>query len=129
MFDVKLEGLGQLQKQLEELADAAQALDGNLCELRFEPQNEESVRDAITQMEASVDNRIAKWRGNPGVRDISGRRPSRPSGNKFPKRQALLKIRLRKHEAMRQHLLVSTVLGESSTTGKKTLLSRVRSTE
>jgi len=71
MFEIKIEGLGQLQKHLEELEEAARALDGNLCDLRFDPSNEQSVRDAIHKMETSVDAKVARWRDNSAVREIA----------------------------------------------------------
>ena len=71
MFNVKIEGLEGLQKHLDELAEAVRALDGKLCDLQFDPSNEESVRDAISKMEITVDARIARWRGNPAVREIA----------------------------------------------------------
>jgi hypothetical protein len=71
MFDIKIEGLDALQREMNELADAARALDGNVCDLRFDPSSEQSVRDAITRMEAAVDAKIARWRSNPSVRAIA----------------------------------------------------------
>jgi hypothetical protein len=37
MFEVKIEGLEKVQQELGELADAVSALDGDLCNLRFDP--------------------------------------------------------------------------------------------
>jgi len=71
MFEVKIEGLERIQQELGEFADAVSALDGNLCDLRFDPHDKDSVRSAITQMETAVDARTAKWRGNPAVREIA----------------------------------------------------------
>jgi len=71
MFEVKIEGFEKLQRELSELADAARALDGNLCDLRFDPGDENSVRDAITRMEAAVDAKTARWRSNAAVREIA----------------------------------------------------------
>jgi hypothetical protein len=71
MFKVEIKGVDRLQKELKELGDAARALDGELCNLQFDPGNEESVRDAIARMESAVDAKLATWRGNPGVRAIA----------------------------------------------------------
>jgi hypothetical protein len=71
MFEVKMEGFEKLQRELSELADAARALDGNLCDLRFDPGDESSVRDAIARMEAAVDAKTARWRSNSAVREIA----------------------------------------------------------
>ena len=71
MFEVKIEGLEKVQQELGELADAVSALDGDLCDLRFDPHDGDSVRGAITQMEAAVDAKTARWRGNAAVRQIA----------------------------------------------------------
>ena len=71
MFEVKMEGFEKLQRELSELADAARALDGNFCDLRFDPGDKSSVRDAIARMEAAVDAKTARWRSNAAVREIA----------------------------------------------------------
>lgn len=70
MFEIKVEGLENVQKELEELADAVGALDGNLCDLRFDPNDKDSVHAAITQMETAVDAKTASWGSNAAVRDL-----------------------------------------------------------
>ena len=71
MFELKIEGLGQLEKHLKELEEAARALDGNLCDLRFDPSDEQSVNDAINKMEALVEAKVARWKDNSAVREIA----------------------------------------------------------
>jgi len=77
MFSVKIEGLEKVQRELEELGDAVRALDGTLCDLRFDPSDADSVRDAIAQMEKAVDAKTARWRNNSAVREIAQRSKER----------------------------------------------------
>lgn len=64
MSSVKITGLEKLQRELEEAQRALQALDGTIGTLRFKPDDPESVQEAIRQMEASVDAKVAPYRGN-----------------------------------------------------------------
>jgi len=77
MFNVKVEGLERVQKELAELADATAALDGTLCNVRFDPSNADSVREAISEMEKAVDTKTARWRSNSAVREIAQRSKER----------------------------------------------------
>lgn len=71
MFEFKIEGLDNFQRELTELSDAAKALDGEICDLSFNPNDKESVQAAIARMEAAVDAKIEKWRNNPAVRELA----------------------------------------------------------
>jgi hypothetical protein len=67
MFSVKITGLDQLQRQLEDAKRGFQALDGPLATLRFNPDDPASVRSAIQQMEEAVDAKVSSYAGNPLV--------------------------------------------------------------
>ena len=71
MLEFKIEGLDRFTKDLKELSDAAKALDGSVCELKFDPSDRDSVDAAIAKMEAAVDARIARWKGNSAVRALA----------------------------------------------------------
>jgi hypothetical protein len=71
MLSVKITGLEKLQRELEEAQRALQALDGTIATLRFKPNDPESVQEAIRQMEASVDAKVAPYRGNALVETVT----------------------------------------------------------
>jgi hypothetical protein len=68
---VKIEGLDKLQKELAEFGKAVSSLDGTICELRFNPEDQGSVREAISQMERAVDTKVARWRNNKTIMDLA----------------------------------------------------------
>lgn len=70
MFNVELSGFDELQKQLRDAQKALQALDGDLCSLRFDPSNPADVQRAIEEMEGIVDARISPYRNNPLVAPV-----------------------------------------------------------
>lgn len=67
---LKITGLDNLQKELEDAQRALQSLDGHLTTVKYDPNNAESVNAAIREMEAAVDAKVAPYRGNPLVESI-----------------------------------------------------------
>ena len=67
-MSVEIKGLNKLQREMQR---AFQALDGTIGTLQFQPDDRESVRAAIQEMEAAVDAKIAPYRGNAVVESIA----------------------------------------------------------
>ncbi len=66
-----MKGFDDLSKQLEEAQKAAQALDGEIGTLRFNPADPQDVQRAIKEMERIVDARFAPCRSNPLVQPFA----------------------------------------------------------
>ena len=67
----KIEGLDKLQKELDEVSKSLNALSGQVSSLQFDPGNEASVAAAVRKMEASVDAKVARYRNNPFVKELT----------------------------------------------------------
>ncbi len=70
MFRIEIKGLEELKLALEELSAALKELDGPIAQLRFDPRNEESISNAIREMESAVDAKTARYASNKYVRAI-----------------------------------------------------------
>ena len=68
---VRIQGLDKLTRQLDEAGKAAEALDGDLTTVNFDPSNAASVSEAVRQMERAVDQKVSRWRGNPLVEELA----------------------------------------------------------
>lgn len=62
MFEIK--GLDKLTKTLNELQKLSTELDGELGTIEFDSQSAESVKQAIVEMEAMVDNKFEGYSSN-----------------------------------------------------------------
>ena len=69
---IEIAGLDKLQRQFDELAKAASALDGEITKLSFDPHDPGSVDAAIQQMEEAIDARVEPYCDNPMVETIVG---------------------------------------------------------
>jgi hypothetical protein len=67
---LKITGLDNLKKQLDDAQRAFKALDGQLATVSFDPDNPASIQAAIRTMEAAVDDKVAPYRGNALVEGI-----------------------------------------------------------
>jgi hypothetical protein len=61
-FNVKITGLDEFQRKLDEFQKAMHSLDGTIAELRFDPKDPASVQRAVTEIEAAVDRKVAPYR-------------------------------------------------------------------
>jgi hypothetical protein len=61
---LRVTGLDQLAHKLEEASSAIKALDGQLTEVTFDPQDPSSVERAIFEVEAAIDAKVGSYRGN-----------------------------------------------------------------
>ena len=68
---LKISGIEQLTRQLEEVQKAADALEGDLASVSFDPADPASSDDAIARMERVVDDRVSRWADNPMVADLA----------------------------------------------------------
>lgn len=68
---IKITDLEKLQRELEDAQRAFESLDGTIATLRFNADDPESVEEAIRQMEAAVDARVAPYRGNALVSTVA----------------------------------------------------------
>jgi len=67
---LKISGLDNLQRQLEDAQRAFKALDGQVATVRFDPDNPESIDAAIRTMESAIDEKLAPYRDNAMVASI-----------------------------------------------------------
>jgi hypothetical protein len=67
-LDIKITGLDALTKTLEDAQRAIESIDGELATLRIDPNNPQA---AISEMERLVDAKLARYRGNAIVDQIS----------------------------------------------------------
>jgi hypothetical protein len=70
-MDIKITGFDRFQRQLDEAAKAFQALDGELASVKFNPNDPSSVEAAAVQIEQAIDAKIAPYRGNAIVENLS----------------------------------------------------------
>jgi hypothetical protein len=68
---LKIAGLDDFQKQLDQAAKALQSLDGEVTTLKFNPDDPASVEGAVVQMEQAIDLKIAPYRGNQIIEKIA----------------------------------------------------------
>jgi len=61
---MKIKGLDALQRKFKELEKAAAELDGDLAEVKFDPHDPQSIEQAIQQLNAAIDERIAGYERN-----------------------------------------------------------------
>jgi hypothetical protein len=65
-----IKGLDALSRQLDEFGKAAAALDGDIVSLSFDPDDPQSLRRAINDMERAVDAKASRYRSNPLAADL-----------------------------------------------------------
>jgi len=71
MISLKITGLDELQKQIDDAAKALQALDGELTAVRYNPNDPSSVEAAVVQIEQTIDAKISPYRGNKIVENLT----------------------------------------------------------
>jgi hypothetical protein len=65
MFNVKVTGLDQLQRKLNESLRGLQSLDGEIAAIQFNPGDPESVARAVREMETAVDAKAGSYANDP----------------------------------------------------------------
>jgi hypothetical protein len=61
-MSVKITGLDELQREMRLLADVAEALDGEIATLKFDPSDRTSVEQAIADMKLAIDEKVSGFR-------------------------------------------------------------------
>ncbi len=67
-----MNGLDDFTRKFKELGEAASALNGDITQLSFNPNDPGSIEAAIQQMEAAIDERVSSYAHNDLVMGISG---------------------------------------------------------
>ncbi|MEG8030647.1 hypothetical protein QP179_03140 [Sphingomonas aurantiaca] len=68
---IKITGLDGLTKKMSELEKAMAELDGDIASLNFDPHDPASIEQAIHQLNAAVDERVAAYAHNDLVAEIA----------------------------------------------------------
>ncbi|ODB44945.1 hypothetical protein BB427_00715 [Pseudoalteromonas sp. BMB] len=68
---LKITGLDKLQKELKEITQALNQLDGDLGAVSFDPHDPMSIEAAIQSVNQIVDNRIESYTDNPFVGSLA----------------------------------------------------------
>jgi hypothetical protein len=71
MFNIDISGLDKLQHDLREAQRALESLNGTITTLKFNRADPQNVKAAIQQMEAAIDRKILRYRGNPFVSNVA----------------------------------------------------------
>lgn len=71
MFNIEIKGLDGLQNTLQEAQRAAQAIDGEIAELRFNPADPKSVEQAIAEGKAKVNEKLGRYKSNPIAKQMA----------------------------------------------------------
>ena len=61
---IKITGLDQLTKQIEDAKRALEGLDGELGRVSFDPNDPGSIESAIQRLEAMIDERLGRFSSN-----------------------------------------------------------------
>jgi hypothetical protein len=67
MIKVGIHGLDKLQRELKDAERAFASLDGTITTLQFDPDDPQSIQQAIQAMETAVDERVRPYSRNPLV--------------------------------------------------------------
>lgn len=68
---IKISGLDQWARQLQQAQEAFGDMDGELGTVQFDPGDPASIEAAIVHMESLVDERAGRWPDNPFVRQLA----------------------------------------------------------
>ncbi len=71
MIKIDLSGFDKLQRELRDAQRGLQAFNGPIASVKVDRKRPESVRAATRQMEAAIDRKIARYRGNPLVSKVA----------------------------------------------------------
>ncbi len=66
----KITGFDKLRKTLDEATRAFKELDGTITEVRFDPNDQASIDEAIRSMEGAIDEKVGAFRNNPMVSQL-----------------------------------------------------------
>lgn len=69
---MKINGIDQLSKQVEQLEKFMKEIDGSLGKINFDPFDAESIEQAIISMENMIDQKSENYLRNPMILEIIG---------------------------------------------------------
>lgn len=69
---MKINGIDQLSKQVEQLEKFMKEIEGSLGKINFDPFDAESIEQAIISMENMIDQKSENYLRNPMIREIIG---------------------------------------------------------
>src|SRR5258706_4634323 len=61
---IKISGLDELQRELEQAQHAMEAIDGELTQVSFDPEDPASIEAAIQQVNDAIDQRVGEYSQN-----------------------------------------------------------------
>lgn len=67
MININIEGLDNLEKQLSAAQKAMQELDGELAQVKFDPNDPGSIEAAIQEAHTAVDQKVGSYATNPFI--------------------------------------------------------------
>jgi hypothetical protein len=70
-FSIRVEGLAELRESLKGISKALKELDSHITSLRFNPNDEDSIKEAIRLTDEEIDRRLAPFAKNPAVQNIA----------------------------------------------------------
>lgn len=68
---IKISGLDQLSRQLEQAQEAIAEIDGDLGTVNFDPNDPASIETAIQEAEELIDAKVKPWADNPLVAQVA----------------------------------------------------------
>jgi hypothetical protein len=67
---IKISGLDKLSKKIDEMAEFAKELDGDICKVSFDPDDPSSIDRAVVAMESAIDAKAATYRSNDWIDNV-----------------------------------------------------------
>lgn len=67
---IKITGLDELTRKMDQLAKFAEEVDGELATVSFDPVDPGSIETAISEMEAAIDQKAVSYENNDMVADL-----------------------------------------------------------
>lgn len=67
---MKITGLGDLNKNIEQAKKALSELDGNIGKVRFDPEDPASIEQAINSAELMIDEKLGSYSSNPIIKPL-----------------------------------------------------------
>ena len=63
-MSIKITGLDEMQRDLQQARRAFKSLDGEITRLKFEPDDQGSINAALRQLDNAIDAKLRPYRGN-----------------------------------------------------------------
>ncbi len=63
-MSINISGLDKFQKELADLAKVLDEIDGEIINVRFDPDDPESIQAAINKMSKAIDDKVGYYKNN-----------------------------------------------------------------